>query len=66
MALGEVDTPKAWRVGASLEHYHSERNHQGLSNVIPFPARAPPVTHGRVRVRKRLGGLLKFYERKAA
>ena len=22
-----------------VEHYHAERNHQGLSNVIPFPAR---------------------------
>jgi len=49
-----------------VEHYHSERNHQGLGNVIPFPARAPPVVVGRVRVRERLGGILKFYERKAA
>lgn len=49
-----------------MEHYHSERNHQGLDNVIPFLARAPPATQGRVRVRERLGGLLKFYVRKAA
>jgi hypothetical protein len=23
-----------------VEHYHAERNHQGLDNVIPFPAPA--------------------------
>ena len=49
-----------------VEHYHVERNHQGLDNVIPFPARASPVVRGRVRVRQRLGGILKFYGRKAA
>jgi transposase InsO family protein len=49
-----------------VAHYHLERNHQGLGNLIPFPARAPPAAAGRVRVRERLGGLLKFYERKAA
>jgi transposase InsO family protein len=49
-----------------VEHYHAERNHQGLGNVIPFPARASPVLRGPVRARERLGGILKFYERKAA
>lgn len=49
-----------------IEHYHAERNHQGIDNVIPFPARAPPLARGRIRVRERLGGILKFYERKAA
>jgi hypothetical protein len=53
-------------VAAFVEHYHVERNHQGLDNVIPFPARASPVVRGRVRVRERLGGILKFDERKAA
>ena len=48
-----------------VEHYHFERNHQGLGNVIPFPsAVAPP--DGRICRRERLGGLLNFYERKAA
>ena len=48
-----------------VEHYHSERTHQGLDNLIPFPARAP-AARGRVVVRERLGGVLKFYDRKAA
>src|ERR1019366_6470905 len=49
-----------------VEHYHSERNHQGLGNVIPFPS--PPATtiDGRICRRERLGGLLNFYERKSA
>jgi transposase InsO family protein len=48
-----------------VEHYHSERNHQGLGNVIPFPS-AVTSPDGRVCRRERLGGLLNFYERKAA
>jgi transposase InsO family protein len=47
-----------------VDHYHIERNHQGLKNVIPFPANASAV--GPIRRRERLGGLLKFYERIAA
>ncbi len=49
-----------------VEHYHSERNHQGLGNVIPFTS--PPATtiRGRICRRERLGGLLNFYERKSA
>ncbi|MDP9033596.1 MAG: integrase core domain-containing protein, partial [Myxococcota bacterium] len=40
-----------------VAHYHSERNHQGICNVIPFPARGSPAT-GAIRRRERLGGLL--------
>jgi putative transposase len=47
-----------------VDHYHVERNHQGLGNVIPFPA--PLTVFGRICRRERLGGLLTFYERKAA
>jgi transposase InsO family protein len=47
-------------------HYHSERNHQGLRNVIPFPPRDPSRGVGRVCRHERLGGLLNFYEREAA
>jgi hypothetical protein len=47
-------------------HYHFERNHQGLGNVIPFPSSAPSGAAGRICRHERLGGLLKFYERKAA
>jgi|HubBroStandDraft_6_1064221.scaffolds.fasta_scaffold941891_2 putative transposase len=56
----------ARREGAVVEHYHSERNHQGLANVIPFPAGAAATVVGRVYRRGRLGGLLSFYLRKAA
>jgi transposase InsO family protein len=45
-----------------VEHYHRERNHQGLGNVlIAGPSRAA----GHVRRRVRLGGLLSFYHRAA-
>ena len=43
----------------------SLRNHQGLGNVIPFPSAVTPPD-GRICRRERLGGLLNFYERKAA
>ena len=47
-----------------VDHYHTERNHQGLRNVIPFPFSTPV---GRtVRRHQRLGGILNFYERAAA
>jgi len=49
-----------------LEHYHHERNHQGLQNVIPFPRGQPYGANGRVRRRERLGGILNFYRRDAA
>jgi transposase InsO family protein len=49
-----------------VEHYHAERNHEGLDNVIPFPARRSLSDVGRVQRRQRLGGLLSFYERSAA
>jgi putative transposase len=49
-----------------VEHYHAERNHQGLGNVIPFPSRGSVTAIGRIERRQRLGGLLHFYDRKAA
>jgi transposase InsO family protein len=49
-----------------VEHYHTERNHQGLVNLIPFPSRIPQTEGGRIARRQRLGGLLNFYERRAA
>jgi hypothetical protein len=48
-----------------MEHYHQERCHQGLGNVIPFPARQEANDHeGPIECRERLGGMLKFYHRK--
>jgi putative transposase len=49
-----------------VEHYHLERNHQGLGNIIPFPSRASPQFEGPVCRRQRLRGMLIFYGRKAA
>jgi transposase InsO family protein len=49
-----------------IEHYRVERTHQGLDNVIPFPSSAPQLSNGPIVRRERLGGLLTFYERKAA
>ena len=49
-----------------VEHYHGERNHQGLDNklIAPSPNRADPK--GTVQRRERIGGLLNYYYRKAA
>ncbi len=47
-------------------HFHAERNHQGIGNVIPFPDSRSLTQHGAIHCSERLGGLLKFYHRKAA
>jgi putative transposase len=50
-----------------LEHYHRERNHQGLGNQLiePLPANTN-AGEGAVRRRERLGGVLNYYDRDAA
>ena len=49
-----------------VEHYHRERNHQGLENRLL--QRAPPPAHPGADVQRseRLGGLLSYYYREAA
>jgi putative transposase len=47
-----------------VEHYHRERNHQGLHNRLIAGTPAIERT-SRVRRRPRLGGLLNFYDRAA-
>jgi transposase InsO family protein len=49
-------------------HYLHERPHQGKNNLLLFPQHAsdPLPRDGPVQCRERLGGLLKFYHRKAA
>ena len=49
-----------------LTHFHRERNHQGLGNVLIFPAGVRRRSDDRVVCRERLGGLLKYYHRPAA
>jgi transposase InsO family protein len=49
-----------------VEHYHHERNHQGVSNRLLFPATMTAHGNGSIACRPRLGGLLKYYHRPAA
>jgi putative transposase len=51
-------------VAEYVEHYHGERNHQGLDNRLISGARVILMT-SRVRRRQRPGGLLNFYARAA-
>jgi hypothetical protein len=48
-----------------MEHYHSERNHQGLENRLIVP-RVVEARNGAIFRHARLGGTLNFYYRKAA
>jgi hypothetical protein len=49
-----------------LAHFHAERNHQGVGNVLLFPDPEAGVKEGKILCRERLGGLLRYYYRKAA
>jgi hypothetical protein len=54
-------------LSAYVAHHHTERPHQGKGNVILFPSRhVEPDSDLLVACRERLGGLLKYYHRKAA
>ena len=53
-------------VAEYTEHYHAERNHQGLDNQLILKPRDGPRVSGDVECRERLGGLLQFYYRRAA
>jgi len=60
--VGECHFRRA--VAEFVEHYHRERNHQGLRNAL-IVGGPPSGTAGRVCRRPRLGGLLNFYARAA-
>jgi len=62
--VGERSLRRA--IGEFVMHYHHERNHQGMGNVLIFPAGAHTPGDDRVVCRGRLGGLLKYYYRAAA
>ena len=49
-----------------VTHYHHERNHQGLGNELILPFVVLPKGDGPIVSRERLGGLLKYYHRRAA
>ena len=53
-------------VQSYVDHYNTERPHQGLGNRRVIEPPDPPPKEGPVRCRERLGGLLKSYYRAAA
>ena len=49
-----------------VTHYHEERNHQGLDNLLINPEEGVGQVVGQIECRERLGGMLKYYYREAA
>lgn len=65
--IGERSLRRA--ITQHLEHYHTERNHQGIDNVIPFPDERLDQSQsakGEIVKNSRLGGLLNYYYRNVA
>ena len=61
--VGQASLRRA--VSEFMDHYHTERNHQGLKNRL-IVAGTMQATDGEVDRHARLGGMLNFYYRKAA
>ncbi|TMA32598.1 MAG: transposase [Deltaproteobacteria bacterium] len=61
--IGEAHLRRAVR--EYVEHYHGERNHQGLGNRLIESSADDSRKGGRIECRQRLGGLLRFYQRAA-
>lgn len=49
-----------------VAHFHAERKHQGLDNKVVQPNDSVGKTTGEIVCGERLGGLLKYYHRRAA
>ena len=49
-----------------MEHYHGERNHQGLGSRIIHGDESVGKSDGVVKTRSRLGGFINYYYREAA
>jgi putative transposase len=47
-----------------VDHYHGERNHQGIGNRL-IDSKADGLGNGSIERRERLGGLLRYYCRAA-
>ena len=60
------ERPLQTAVVGFLAHYHAGRNHQGLDNRLIKPGEEVGRTAGEVACRERLGGMLRYYHRKAA
>ncbi|MBU0618352.1 MAG: integrase core domain-containing protein [Planctomycetes bacterium] len=52
-------------IHAFCEHYHHERNHQGLENRLIEPGAEVGRKEGEVICSERLGGMLRYYRRAA-
>jgi hypothetical protein len=62
--LGERHLCRA--VKEYTEHYHLERNHQGLDNELIEKLTDRSSMDAAVECRERLGGILNYYQRRAA
>ena len=62
--FGEKSLRRA--VHCYLEHYHAERNHQGVANQILEAGNEVGRSDGKIECRERLGGLVRYYHRQAA
>jgi hypothetical protein len=62
--LGE--RPLRHAVKEYTEHYHVERNHQGLENGLINERQSVVDMNSAIECHERLGGVLDYYERRAA
>ena len=62
--LGEQHLRQA--VKEYTQHYHVERNHQGLNNRLIEERNGAVDVNSTIERRERLGGVLNYYERRAA
>ena len=62
--IGQASLRRA--VAEYMEHYHRERNHQGIENRLICVPAAVAANDGHIRRNARLGGMLNFYYREAA
>lgn len=62
--FGESSLRRALR--EFVEHYHRERNHQGLGNRLLIEDELSGTRGGPIRRRERLGGMLNYYYRQSA
>jgi transposase InsO family protein len=61
-----IEQSLRYTIDQYLEHYHRERNHQGLDSKIIRPQFEKQENTGDIKCRERLGGLLNYYSRQAA
>ena len=62
--IGQASLRRA--VAEYMEHYHKERNHQGLENRLIHASVVVAANDGAIHRHARLGGMLNFYYRQAA